>query len=821
MSLIKDINKIYNDINCLRDSNKYEKSSTRLIIKNLPGYLTERRLREHFSSINCTITDVRIARKYSKDLKKINLSRRFGFVGFLNTEDAKKALEYFNGTFIDTSRITVEFALPPGSSDIPIPKSRYSQKNLLDMEDNKTNTKEIGNKNESMNFIINKNSNDKEFTELIRLKDNNRSWLDSVDILNNDMQNKKGTENCITEIIDVKPTKCGVNTVRKHTIFFDESTDDDSTGIEELDRSERNNIDDKEWIKLHTIDNNNNEDEDKKINNELNLDNIDSIDEQNKINIGDKIDNGDSLSSGRLMVLNFPYSTSEEDLIEYFSTWGEVKNTHIVKSERTGVSKGCGFVQFAFPEHAVRALSESHMSLFQGRIIRVSPALEYQPKYLNQDKINHKNIGALSSYKRKAILKKKEQAEDEHTWNLLYVSANSAIDAITDNMNIEKHDLVNVESSDLAVRVALAETSVISATKEWLRKEGIAVKTFEAKGTDLYNSKLVFDNKDRNIIRSSDTIILKHLPSEYTTIDDLQKICSPYGSINRLCLSPSRTIAIVQYLEDSSAAIAFKKLAFRRFKSAPLYLEWAPINIFLTNNDAEDFNKPEVSTIEQLEDTTCIFIKGLNFKTTEDCLSKIFGNISGFRKSTIIKKTINKDENQIKLSMGYGFLEFDTIENARECIKKMQGTVIDDHIVQLSMSKRDSKPRLNGIINLDSNIDKKISKISNKLLIKNLPFQASKDDVKNLFGAIGSVVSVRIPKKHDGTNRGYCFVEFLGKLEALAALEQLQHSHLYGRHLIIELAKDSDEQIDSIDENKKRILNYAEDKENFKKRYFD
>ncbi|EEA08353.1 multiple RNA-binding domain-containing protein 1, putative [Cryptosporidium muris RN66] len=804
MSLNRDINKISNDINCLKDLNKYEKSSTRLIIKNLPGYLTEKRLREHFSSINCTITDVRIAKKYSKDPKKINLSRRFGFVGFLNTEDAKKALEYFNGTFINTSRITVEFALPPGSSDIPIPKSRYSQRKLLNMEDNKNNTKEIGNKNESMNFIINKSLDDREFTQLLRVKNNNRSWLDSVDIPNNNIQNKKGTDNYITEIIDVKPTKCGVNTVRKHTIFFDESTDDDSTGIEELDRSEGNNIDDKEWIKLHTIDDNNNKDEDKKLNDELDLDNID---EQNKMNIENKIDNGDSLSSGRLMVLNFPYSTSEEDLIEYFSTWGEVKSTHIVKSERTGISKGCGFVQFAFPEHAVRALSESHMSLFQGRIIRVSPALEYQPKYLNQDKINHKNIGVLSSYKRKAILKKKEQAEDEHTWNLLYVSANSAIDAITDNMNIEKHDLVNVESSDLAVRVALAETSVISATKEWLRKEGIAVKTFEAKGTDLYNSKLVFDNKDRNIIRSSDTIILKHLPSEYTTIDDLQKICSPYGSINRLCLSPSRTIAIVQYLEDSSATIAFKKLAFRRFKNAPLYLEWAPINIFLTNHDTEDFNKPEVPTTE-LEDTTCIFIKGLNFKTSEDCLLKIFGNINGFRKSTIIKKTVNKDDNQIKLSMGYGFLEFDTIENARECIKKMQGTVIDDHIIQLSMSKRDSKPKLNGIVNLDPNIIKKTSKISNKLLIKNLPFQASKNDVKNLFGAIGSVVSVRIPKKYDGTNRGYCFVEFLGKLEALAALEQLQHSHLYGRHLIIELAKDSDEQIDSIDENKVGSFNF-------------
>jgi multiple RNA-binding domain-containing protein 1 len=41
--------------------------------------------------------------KYTKDGK----FRQFGFVGFKTEEEAKKAIEYFNETFIDASKIQV------------------------------------------------------------------------------------------------------------------------------------------------------------------------------------------------------------------------------------------------------------------------------------------------------------------------------------------------------------------------------------------------------------------------------------------------------------------------------------------------------------------------------------------------------------------------------------------------------------------------------------------------------------------------------------------------------------------------------------------
>lgn len=39
-------------------------------------------------------------------------SRRFGFLGFKTAEEAKKVVEFFNNTYMDTSKISVEVAKP-------------------------------------------------------------------------------------------------------------------------------------------------------------------------------------------------------------------------------------------------------------------------------------------------------------------------------------------------------------------------------------------------------------------------------------------------------------------------------------------------------------------------------------------------------------------------------------------------------------------------------------------------------------------------------------------------------------------------------------
>ena len=89
---------------------------SRLIIKNLPPYLTPEALRKHFSGQAAKnspstsssppktfiLTDAKIA--YKPD----GTSRRFGFVGFKTENEAEEAKRWFDRSFIDSMRISVE-----------------------------------------------------------------------------------------------------------------------------------------------------------------------------------------------------------------------------------------------------------------------------------------------------------------------------------------------------------------------------------------------------------------------------------------------------------------------------------------------------------------------------------------------------------------------------------------------------------------------------------------------------------------------------------------------------------------------------------------
>lgn len=76
-----------------------------------------------------------------------------------------------------------------------------------------------------------------------------------------------------------------------------------------------------------------------------------------------------------------------------------------------------------------------------------------------------------------------------------------------------------------------------------------------------------------------------------------------------------------------------------------------------------------------------------------------------------------------------------------------------------------------------------------KILVKNVPFEATVGELRKVFGAYGELNFVRLPKKIDGQHRGFGFVDYVSKEEAMRAYRALCHStHLYGRKLVLEWA---------------------------------
>lgn len=134
---------------------------------------------------------------------------------------------------------------------------------------------------------------------------------------------------------------------------------------------------------------------------------------------------------------------------------------------------------------------------------------------------------------------------------------------------------------------------------------------------------------------------MKNLPTK-TEVRELREIFEKHGEIGRIILPPSGISAIVEFLEPSEARKAFTRLAYSKFKNVPLYLEWAPENVLLKkkNDDdeskknesnetkiAEENNKSNIKEVEEDDDEpepdTTLFVKNLNFKTTDADLKNV------------------------------------------------------------------------------------------------------------------------------------------------------------------------------------------------------
>jgi multiple RNA-binding domain-containing protein 1 len=71
---------------------------------------------------------------------------------------------------------------------------------------------------------------------------------------------------------------------------------------------------------------------------------------------------------------------------------------------------------------------------------------------------------------------------------------------------------------------------------------------------------------------------------------------------------------------------------------------------------------------------------------------------------------------------------------------------------------------------------------------------------------------VRLPKKFDGSHRGFAFIDFISKQEAKNAIEALGNTHLLGRRLVIQWAKEEDD-VEGIREKTAEKFSRKEDAE--------
>ncbi len=85
------------------------------------------------------------------------------------------------------------------------------------------------------------------------------------------------------------------------------------------------------------------------------------------------------MSNKKIYVGNISFDTTEDDLKNEFSEYGDIEDVKIIIDHQTNRSKGFGFITFSTPEAMEASLAKNGAEV-QGRKLRVNQAEERKPR---------------------------------------------------------------------------------------------------------------------------------------------------------------------------------------------------------------------------------------------------------------------------------------------------------------------------------------------------------------------------------------------------------------------------------------------------------
>ncbi|KAI9850549.1 MAG: Multiple RNA-binding domain-containing protein 1 [Thelocarpon superellum] len=796
-------------------------ASSRIFIRGLPPTLSDEDFRKHFA-VHQPVTDA-----------KLIPHRRIGYVGYKTAEDAMRAVKYFNKSFIRMSRIAVEVARPV--ADVRARRSFStldSDKGIRRHSHQASEGASQGVKRKRDGSLkVAEKEKLEEFLDVMQPSSRSRTWADdrfpqeepserrpsigATDDVEDDSfdhvlpRSKRGDP----QTLDCEPDSKLLDVVQAESLLL-EHADTALAAPPPVSGSS-----DAEWLRSRTnqrlglggdavgVDSGNSVitttdafttslkggHDTHTRSAEPNEDSEKASDPQD----ADEMEIDPITSTGRLFLRNLPYGASEADLRAHFSSYGSLHEVHLPR-DRSGSSKGFAYVQYDDSKHALEAYRALDGEIFQGRLIHIIPAV---PK--KESKVDEFALSQLPLKKQRYVRKKMEAASSTFNWNAMYMNANAVMSSVADRLGVAKSELLDSTSSDAAVKQAHSETHIIQETKAYFAANGVNLEAF------------------RYEERGDGAILVKNFPYG-TTADELKGLFEAYGSVSRVLMPPAGTIAIVQYPNAVDLRAAFGHLAYRRFKDSILFLEKAPKGVFEEQGKQSALaeavgvtSKPKASTallfdgdgLPQATDAVTLFVRNLNFSTTTERLKEIFRPLEGFMSARVKTKRDPKRPGET-LSMGFGFVEFRTSAQAQAARVVMNDYCLDGHqlLVRASHKALDAAEERGR-----EERAKQVAGRRTKIIIKNLPFEVSKKEVRALFGAYGQLRSVRVPKKFDSSARGFAFADFVSAREAENAMDALGETHLLGRRLVLEFAAedavDAEEEIEKMQRKVGRQVN--------------
>ncbi|XP_071004863.1 RNA-binding protein 28-like isoform X2 [Oncorhynchus clarkii lewisi] len=186
-----------------------------------------------------------------------------------------------------------------------------------------------------------------------------------------------------------------------------------------------------------------------------------------------------------------------------------------------------------------------------------------------------------------------------------------------------------------------------------------------------------------------------------------------------------------------------------------------------------------------------IFVRSLPADASNDRLEEIFSEIGPVKHCFVVK------EKGAEKCRGFGYVTYSMEEDAQRAVREVKD--YDGKKINVSVAKKKLNDKKRGTTatapkdpvpqkEQKSEGGLKKNRRKARLIIRNLSFKCSNEDLKQTFAKFGTVLEANIPLKPDGKMRGFAFVQFKNVLEAGKALNAINLKEIKGRQVAVDWA---------------------------------
>ncbi|XP_042551943.1 RNA-binding protein 28 isoform X1 [Dipodomys spectabilis] len=193
-----------------------------------------------------------------------------------------------------------------------------------------------------------------------------------------------------------------------------------------------------------------------------------------------------------------------------------------------------------------------------------------------------------------------------------------------------------------------------------------------------------------------------------------------------------------------------------------------------------------------------LFVGRLPPSARSEQLEELFSQVGPVKQCFVVT------EKGSKTCRGFGYVTFSMLEDVQRALKEIttfEGCKINVTVAKKKLRNKPKEKRKNENSESPKKEPKptkaKIADKKARLIIRNLSFKCSEDDLKTVFAQFGAVLEVNIPRKPDGKMRGFAFVQFKNLLEAGKALKGMNMKEIKGRTVAVDWAVAKDKYKDT------------------------